>query len=133
MGLLDITPKIDETLINPILISCCTALNFQQMSVLPNWFRKDIYITKDLSLDCYIHCIAIIQIPKGFEEGDEVKICINFHEGFKVDSASKKHQKLQINKLKPMTFKSNMYTYIQDFLSKDNILQHINNSNAWDC
>ena len=125
MGLLDSTPEIDNTIITKELVVDRNRLNFKGMPSLDIWFRKDIYIRKE---NFFMHCIALIQFPRDYEYGDDVKICINFHEGIRLKSNKKK---IDTRLISPMTFKSNLYYTIEMFLSEENILRHLTTT-KWD-
>lgn len=121
MGLLDITPEYSEQVITKSLITSPRGLNFDPFPSLPNThFRKDVFVgTRNVNL----FGIAMIEIPKDFKDGDEVKLCIVFKEGY-IYRGGLKYDNLK-GKMQPIRYKGSLYEYIQKVLSVDYITNHI--------
>lgn len=96
-------------------------LNFDPFPSLPyNHFRRDVCIhTHNMNL----FGVATIELPKDFKDGDEVKLCITFQEGY-IYRGGFRIANLK-GKMQPIRYKGSLYEYIQKVLSDDYIINHI--------
>ena len=127
MGLLDITPEYSEQVITRSLITNPRGLNFEPLPSLPNThFRRDIFVGKhNLSL----FGVALLEIPKDFKEGDEVKLSIAFMEGY-IHEGGLNIKNLK-GKMSPIRHTGSLYEYMQMVLSDDYIADHILNTTEY--